>query len=149
LPLIVETSLHGNTYNQDKGNLKPMKFVQFIILVFVLGWCLSPVHFTGNVVYAKATQAEKDSIVAPNVFTPNGDGENDFFIVRSSNDEPVTLKIYTRAGVLVFSIEARLCVWNGCSLGGKPMTDGVYYYTAEVRGSSPKVSKSGFLYLYR
>ena len=145
MPLIIETSLYGNTYNLDNGNLKPrqMKVVQFIILVFVLGWCFSP---ASNVVYA---QPLNDSIVAPNVFTPDGDDKNDFFILRSSNDEPVSLKIYTRAGVLIFSIEARLCVWDGRSLGGLPMANGIYYYTAEVRGSSPKISKSSFVHLYR
>jgi len=95
-------------------------------------------------------QTANDSIIAPNVFTPNGDGINDFFIVKSSNDQhKVSLKVYTRAGVLIFSIEAKLCVWDGRSLDGKDMADGVYYYTAEVRGSSPKVSKSGSVYLYR
>ena len=122
-----------------------MKVVQFIILVIVLGWCFSP---ASNAVYAQ-TLAVNDSIVASNVFTPDDDDKNDLFIVKASNDEPVSLKIYTRAGVLIFSIEARLCVWDGRSLSGQPMANGVYYYTAEVRGSSPKISKSSFVHLYR
>jgi len=125
-----------------------MRIVQFIIIVIVLGW-LAPAHFTGSAVSAMAAEAGNDSIVAPNVFTPNNDGENDFFIVRSSNDEPVLLKIYSRAGVLVFSIEARQCVWDGYSIDGRPMASGVYFYTAEVRHSSPKISKVGFVHLYR
>ena len=125
-----------------------MRVIQFIVLVAVLGLFFLPVHFSGNAVFAMP-QAVNDSIVAPNVFTPNGDGINDFFIVKSSNDEPVSLKITTRAGVLIFSIEAKRCVWDGCSLSGQQMANGVYYYTAEVRGSSPKITKSGFIHLYR
>ncbi len=94
-------------------------------------------------------QANEDAIVAPNVFTPNGDGKNDVFEVTSSEGNTVSLKIFTRAGVLVFSIEAKRCRWDGRSLSGQEMTNGVYYYTAEVRGASPKVNKCGFVHLFR
>ena len=123
-----------------------MRVIQFIILIVVLGWCFSS---AGNAAYAMV-QADNDSIIAPNVFTPNGDGHNDFFIVRSSNEQDVVvLNIYTRAGVLVFSIEAKLCVWDGSSLSGEPMANGVYFYTAEVRGSSSTIPKCGFVHLFR
>ena len=124
-----------------------MRGIQFIILVVIFGWCFLPGNSSGSSAMA---QAPTDSIISPNVFTPNGDGENDFFEAKSSNDKHVvSLKIYTRAGVLVFSIEAVRCRWDGCSLSGRPMASGVYYYTAEVRDSSPKISKSGFVHLYR
>ncbi|MDR1666967.1 MAG: gliding motility-associated C-terminal domain-containing protein [Bacteroidales bacterium] len=90
-----------------------------------------------------------DSIIAPNVFTPNDDEWNPFFEVTSSAGKPVALKIFTRAGVLVFSIRAKICRWDGCSQTGEKMAEGVYFYTAEVPGSSPRVSKNGFVYLFR
>jgi len=125
-----------------------MRVIQFIILVVVLGWCFMPVHVSGNDV--GMAQTLPDSIIAPNVFSPNSlIEEHKFFLVKSSDNQPVSLKVYTRAGVLVFSIEAKLCAWDGCSLSGKPLASGVYYYTAEVRGSSQKISKSGFVHLYR
>lgn len=122
-----------------------MRDIRFIIFVVIFGWSFLPQH-TGS--YAMA-QAPNDSIVASNVFTPNGDGKNDFFEVRSSDKQPVMLKVFTRAGVLVFSIEAVKCVWDGSSQSGRPMANGVYYYTAEVRDSEPKISKSGFVHLFR
>jgi gliding motility-associated-like protein len=118
-----------------------MRIVQYIIIFIVFGWYFSQENV--------AAQTVNDSIVAPNVFTPNGDGINDFFIVKSKENQPVLLKVFNRAGVLVFSIEARLCAWDGNSLGGIQMTTGVYFYTAEVRNSSPKVAKSGFVHLLR
>jgi len=128
----------------------PMRVIRFIILVTLLGWFFSPASVIGNTAM-KGTmfQQQNDSIIAPNVFTPNDDGENDFFEVKSKLDQVVSLKVYTRAGVLVFSISARRCIWDGRSLSGEKMAEGTYFYIAEVRNSSPKVSKSGFVYLYR
>ena len=116
------------------------------IFAAIFGWSFIPAH---GALYAMAQTPTTDSIVAPNVFTPNGDGENDVFEVKSSdNDEVVSLKIYTRSGVLVFSIEAKLCRWDGRSLSGQPMATGIYYFTAEVRNSSTK-PQCGFIHLYR
>jgi gliding motility-associated-like protein len=96
-----------------------------------------------------ALQATTDSVVAPNVFTPNNDGVNDLFEVTSSGGNTVSLKIFTRAGVPVFSITSKICQWNGRLLSGEEMANGVYYYIAEIPGSSPKISKSGFVHLFR
>ena len=132
------------------ANLSPMRVVLLIIFVIVTGWCLSPTYAAENDIEVYAmTQAVNDSIIAPNVFTPNGDNLNDVFEVVSKNGEVVSLKIFSRAGVLVFSIEAKRCRWDGLSQAGQEMSNGVYYYTAEVPGSSPKVSKYGFVHLFR
>ena len=138
----IETSLYGNTYNHDNGNLKPMRVIQYIFLVVILGWCCLLV---GCVTEDDADN--DDNIIVSNVFTPNNDVDNNFFEVRSEKGSEVSLEIYTRAGVLIFSIEAQRCVWDGYTLNGQPMPAGVYYYTAEVRKT--KVSKSGIVYLYR
>ena len=117
-----------------------MKVIRFVIIVAIFGCCILPI----------GCDAEKnnDYIVAPNAFTING--EDDFFEVTTEDGVGVvSLKIFTRAGVMIFSIEAKRCIWDGCSLDGKQMAAGVYYYTAEIRGSSPKISKNGFVYLYR
>ncbi|MDR0815246.1 MAG: gliding motility-associated C-terminal domain-containing protein [Bacteroidales bacterium] len=118
----------------------------FVILLTLM--CFASV-WGGTYGNACAAQVTTDSIIAPNVFTPNGDGENEFFEVTSREGKAVALKVFTRAGVLVFSITAKTCKWDGCSQNGDEMAQGVYFYTAEVPGSSPKVSKSGFVHLFR
>lgn len=127
----------------------PLKALSSIIaLIVIAGWYLQSAHAAGN--YAGAiAQITNDSIIAPNVFTPNGDETNDVFEVTSKNGNIVSLKIFTRAGVLIFSIQAKQCRWDGNSQSGQEMAGGVYYYTAEVSGSSPKVRKAGFVHLYR
>ena len=142
-----------------------MRGIRFIIFVVVLSWCCLQVGCVtendadddGNIIFEycyfdknKVFKCENVDKVADFSFSPNGDGINDFFIVKSSKvKQEVSLKIFTRAGVLVFSIEAERCVWDGNSLSGKPMVNGVYYYTAEIIDSSPKISKVGFVHLYR
>jgi len=122
--------------------LNPMRVIQYFSFVVVLGWCC---WLAGCV--AEDDADSDDNIIVCNVFTPNDDAKNNYFEVKSEKGNEVSLKIYTRAGVLIFSIEAKRCVWDGYTLSGQPMPAGVYYYTAEV--SEPKVSKNGFVYLYR
>ena len=124
--------------------LKSMK-----IITSNSSWVLLFIMMTA--IFCWACEVEQDDgsiIVVSNVFTPNGDGDNNVFEVKSSNiGDVVSLNIFTRAGVLVFRIEAPLCRWDGCSLDGQPMANGVYFYTAEIRGT--KVKKSGSVHLYR
>ncbi len=70
----------------------------------------------------------------PNVFTPNGDGINDFF--RPSNYsfvERVDMKIYNRWGTLVFKTEDPDINWDGKRMNTNQLvTPGVYYYVCDV-----------------
>ena len=130
-----------------------MRVIQFVKIVVIIGWfCLlsgcnsdSEKEFTYTSRLVIPVGEDNDIFC---FLTPDGEKDN-FFLVESGKGEPVSLKIYTRQGVLVFSIEAKLCAWDGCSLSGQPMASGAYYYTAEVRDSSPKISEHGFVHLYR
>ena len=137
----------------NAGKKKSMRIIKSVMFAAIAAGCLLPMHAgeksANRYINANLAMQAEDAILAPNVFTPNGDGDNDVFEVKSSEDNTVSLKIYTRAGVLIFSIEAKLCRWDGCSLTGQQMATGVYYYTAEVRGSTPKVTKCGFVHLFR
>jgi gliding motility-associated-like protein len=90
----------------------------------------------------------------PNVFTPNGDGTNDFFIpfpYRYIKD--VDVRIYDRWGVLVFETLDPHVNWDGRDMTThKLCTDGVYFYTATVNeihleGIVP-VELKGFVHLF-
>jgi len=127
-------------------NFTSVKALPFIICVAILGWCF----FVTGCNVENGDDESDPIIVVSNVFTPDSEAGNAFFEVTSKNTgDVVSLKIYTRAGVLVFSDEAERCIWWGYSLDGQPMASGVYHYTAEIRTSSPKISKSGFVHLYR
>jgi gliding motility-associated-like protein len=49
----------------------------------------------------------------PNAFTPNGDNNNDFFVVRGRDIEKMHLKIFNRWGELVFESRDPLIGWDG------------------------------------
>ena len=100
------------------------------------------------------TSCRDDSPTECIVFTPNGNGINDVFEVTSAdfeleNGDEISLKIYTRTGILVFSIEAVRCRWDGYSIGGQEMAPGIYFYTVETVESKPKPLSNGLLCLYR
>ena len=120
--------------------LSSLKALPFIIFAAILGWSCDKVTIPEDM---------EEHIIVSNVFSPNSTINKNYFEVKSSDDQPVSLEIFTRAGVLVFSIEAELCIWDGCSLSGQPMAAGIYFYAAEVRDSSPKISKCGYVHLYR
>jgi gliding motility-associated-like protein len=92
----------------------------------------------------------------PNVFSPNGDGYNDFFIpiplgeFDIYNIDKFEIKIYSRWGQLLFESTDSAFKWNGNNKGGKPVSDGVYYYIAEITSKSDKPkSLTGFITLTR
>lgn len=70
----------------------------------------------------------------PNVFTPNGDGNNDLFVPFPYRYvESVELVIYDRWGAVIFETKDPNIGWNGINLqSGKQCSDGVYYYTCRV-----------------
>ncbi len=85
-------------------------------------------------------------VFIPNAFTPNGDGTNDVFMVRSSNpgliDVP-NLRVYGPGGDLVFERNDGLPNespdgWDG-QFRGQPAKAGVYVYIAELKYLDGKV----------
>ena len=71
----------------------------------------------------------------PNVFTPNGDGINDYFFPRSLLASGLTsfkMNIYNRWGQQIFeSTSLDGSGWDG-RLNGMPQPSGVYVYTIDV-----------------
>jgi gliding motility-associated-like protein len=73
--------------------------------------------------------------VLPNVFTPNGDGKNDFFtpILPYRFIKDIDIDIFNRWGELMFTTIDPNINWNGNDQStGKPCPDGVYYYVCQV-----------------
>jgi gliding motility-associated-like protein len=70
---------------------------------------------------------------APNAFTPNGDGKNDFFLTYSEGVKEFSLIIYGRNGVPVFKADNIYEAWYGkYNDTSDPVQDGVYVYRAAV-----------------
>lgn len=74
-----------------------------------------------------------DALLIPTAFTPNGDGLNDVFRIRSTEFMRVTsLSIYNRWGEIVFhSADGSNTGWDG-TFNGQPAPIGTYSYFAIV-----------------
>ncbi len=67
-------------------------------------------------------------IAAPNVFTPNGDGINDFLIFEGLNFYPEnSLSVYNRWGISLFTASPYRNNWDAHGL-----SEGTYYYVLEI-----------------
>ncbi|MCB9235686.1 MAG: gliding motility-associated C-terminal domain-containing protein [Bacteroidia bacterium] len=70
--------------------------------------------------------------VIPNVFTPNGDGFNDFLDYKGMNFEIFQLVIFDRWGKQVFETKSHGTFWNG-KIGAADAKEGVYYYVLRYK----------------
>jgi len=68
-----------------------------------------------------------DGLVIPNVFTPDGDGINDFFEVYLTGFDQYKCEIFNRWGESVFSTETPSIQWDGRIKSGGLASNGVYF----------------------
>ncbi|MFC2176431.1 gliding motility-associated C-terminal domain-containing protein, partial [Bacteroidota bacterium] len=69
-----------------------------------------------------------EGLIIPSVFTPNNDGWNDAFDIRTSGIEEFNLQIYNRWGNLVYENKSPLISWDGTTNAGVQVPEGTYYY---------------------
>jgi gliding motility-associated-like protein len=96
----------------------------------------------------------------PNVFTPDGDGINDFFIPESKSLRTINVEIFSRSGLSVYTFYGEGVIlkdwrgWDGnVNKSSAKASPGVYFYIIRARGWDDRIYDSkeyrGFLYLYR
>ena len=82
----------------------------------------------------------ESNIDAPNAFSPNGDGINDYYnVFNVKSIVEFSAAIYNRWGQQLYSwgideIECETCGWDG-TYKGKPVKAGVYYVVINARGA--------------
>lgn len=92
-------------------------------------------------------------IQPPTVFSPNGDGVNDRFVIKNIEKFPLnTLQIFNRWGNKVFEASPYRNTWDGfnqsgISVGGESLPEGTYFYIIDL-GDGSEVKK-GYIYLNR
>lgn len=92
-----------------------------------------------------------EDITVQNVFSPNDDFVNDLFLITSNGGFPIKVRIFTRAGILVFEAEGTTITWDGRTASGQQLNPGIYFYAIEALKGDPnkRYSKTGFLYMYK
>ncbi len=64
----------------------------------------------------------------PNTFTPNGDGKNDVLFIESSGLEDFTFVVLNSKQQVVYETSDVNFKWDGTTLQGNPIENGVYSY---------------------
>ena len=95
----------------------------------------------------------------PNVFTPNGDSNNDFFTgngLTPGVHTQINFNVHNRYGQVVYAqsnYDYQNTLWDGTTntFEDKLLSDGVYYYTLELfnTASNRKELYSGYVHLFR
>ncbi len=96
------------------------------------GGCCDSVLFT-------ITIDELSDIEVPNIFSPNGDGVNDFFVLDVDGVETIECQIYNRWGTLIFEWDALNGHWAGETKNGDAAPEGTYYYMVRAVGKDGTV----------
>ena len=96
-------------------------------------------------------------LVFPNSLTPNGDGNNDYFIIENLNSEIYSnnkISIFNRWGILIFTTSnygVNQNWWDGKkTFNNEQVNDGVYYYVLETfnRASRQKEEYTGEINIF-
>ncbi|MGM0531366.1 MAG: gliding motility-associated C-terminal domain-containing protein [Bacteroidota bacterium] len=100
------------------------------------------IHYTSKTIFVEK------SIEVPNVFSPDENGINDVFVVKSNGEQRIKIEIYTRNGDLIHEKAGRVVYWDGKLASGNFANQGVYYYVVKSLEEN-EVIKKGFFHLYR
>lgn len=91
--------------------------------------------------------------IIPNVFSPNGDGYNDTYLVQGVDAEEFELEVYNRWGMKVFASTSVSVGWNGrLDNGSEVVPDGTYYYILTYKDDCariPLTTETGHITLLR
>ena len=89
-------------------------------------------------------------LYAPNAFSPDGDGINDFFEIKGQGVEEMELEIYNRWGQMVYRSDDLALAWNG-EYKGKEVPLGTYVYQVKAVNVSGEITiaKKGSVVLVR
>lgn len=91
------------------------------------------------------------TVVAPNVFTPNQDGDNDLFYLETTNTIDLEFVILNRWGNTMYEEHSNpslglISGWNGLTPSGAQADDGTYFYTYKATGINGDIVEGhGFL----
>lgn len=119
-----------------------------VMLISYQGPCSDTTYLT--VVVTTPPPPPPFQFTVPNVFTPNGDGSNDFYTFSATGVANISVQIFNRWGNLCWEGFGPNPSWDGTMKSGNDAEDGVYYYKYSLQSiSGESYSGHGFLHLMR
>ena len=125
-----ESSLLGNNPTEDKApEAMPEESTDYQVVITDLDNGCTAIT---NVFVTVLDICDRPYVFFPNVFSPNGDGRNDFLKVESVVVDEVYFVIYNRWGEKVFEGNSVNSAWDGTH-NGEPVSSDVYGYYLQAR----------------
>jgi gliding motility-associated-like protein len=126
---------HNNWQTYSLGITPENQNIRYLILE--ADYASQPTYF-GNILIDNIVEMlepeqpiDRCNLETFNVFTPNGDGVNDKFLLKPASNTPkFNLKIYNRWGNKVFETDSVDEAWDGTS-NNRECAAGVYFWYAE------------------
>ncbi|MBL7920111.1 MAG: gliding motility-associated C-terminal domain-containing protein [Bacteroidia bacterium] len=142
----------GNGTNSVTANVSISPVTTFtnagtytVTMYVVKGTCIDTVR--------KVITVELPSeLEVPNVFTPNGDGNNDTFFLKVQNVTDIHVYIFDRWGNQVYETTSTTgnITWDGKTASGKDIPPGTYFYTMKATGKDgTEYDKKGNISIFR
>lgn len=118
------TNTASNTAGQQAQYPNPGDYV--VILTASNGGCTDK-----DTINIHVFQFLEPTFVLPNIITPNGDNNNDFFFINVTNVKNVKVTIVNRWGNKVAQYEGVNGFWDG-TINGSPAVEGDYFVNYEI-----------------
>lgn len=154
-----EINLDRNNWKQVSGTYTAIGNEEFLTIGnFFTDLSTQYVQIASNTIGGKGAYYYIDNVylgdcitqlTLPNIFSPNGDGINDYFLIDATGVSDLQLTIVNRWGNKVYFGSDNIS-WDGkCS--GAFCTDGVYFYTTTYKNVQfdKYETKTGFVQLVR
>ena len=87
----------------------------------------------------KPTEGSSLTLVLPNIFTPNGDGNNDVLTLDASTISDFSIVVLNSAGIVVYQSNDSAFSWNGTLPTGNPVDEGNFIYYVTGKDSEGKL----------
>lgn len=134
----------GNSSSlQNPVNTFSLNGTYTVTLIASSGMC-------SDTAYAIITVEDGLTLYIPNVFTPNNDGTNDVFTIKSTGVKEISLQIFNRWGEKLYEFAGDRAAWDGKVESGASVPEGTYFYFVKAVGFDGKeIEQNGTLTLFR
>lgn len=152
LDIFIKDPLSGANYVWSTGQtgisitVSPLETTSYIVTVTDINGCSATDEVTVTVRTAKCDETD---VFIPNAFTPNNDGNNDIFRIRSNFIDELELIIYNRWGQEVFRTTDINTGWDGTLNGQELAPDAYAYYLRVLCVNAEEYKKKGNVTLLR
>jgi gliding motility-associated-like protein len=90
-------------------------------------------------------------IIVPNAITPNGDNNNDTWVIKNIQSFPnCVIEIFNRWGTLIWRSNGYSVEWDGTSYkNGEPLPDGTYFYIIDLKSKVFSDPYTGYIQIVK